>query len=236
MKVINQALLAPVVSAFLYLAVFGVFIGSQISDINGVSYLEFIIPGLVMMNVIMNSYSNTSTSVLISKIFGSIQEILTAPLSYLEMGLAMALAGVVRGVVVGLITLLIGLLLTPVPVQNVLIFAYFMVMVSLIFSSFGILTGLWAEKFEHVTIFSTFLITPLTFLGGVFYSIRLLPDMLQRASVFNPLLYMIDGMRFGMLGVSDVSVAVSMALVLVLALASFAAVVIAFRRGYKLRT
>lgn len=235
-KVINQTLLAPVISALLYITVFGVFIGSRIGEISGVSYLTFIIPGLVMMNTMTNAFMNNSTSIVMAKFFGSIQEMLTAPLSYREMALALTLAGAVRGMVVGLVTLAIALLFAPLSMHNIAAFAYFMVFVSMIFSSVGILIGLWAEKFDHIAAFSNFLITPLTFLGGVFYSIHLLPDTLQTISVWNPLLYMIDGLRFGMLGMSDVNVLFSAALVFILAAVFFAATVVAIRRGYNLRT
>ena len=235
-KSTKQTIVAPVISSLLYIVVFGGFIGSQIPEVNGVSYMEFLIPGLIMMSVITSSYYNSAQSILISKFFNNLTEVLTAPLSYFEMVLALTLGGVMRGFVVGILTLLVSFLFIPVSIFNIFTLGYFMFFVSMIFSSVGVMMGLWAETFDHVETFSSFVLTPLTFLGGVFYSINMLPDLLKDLSIFNPLLFMINGMRYGILGVSDVNVLISMVLVFILAAFLFCVNVWLFNWGYKIRT
>jgi len=235
-KVINQALIAPVITTLLYIIVFGLFIGSQIPRVNDFTYIEFLIPGLIMMSVITNSFSNTSSSILVSKFFNNLTEMLTAPLSYFEMVLALTLGGVVRGFAVGIVTLLVSFFFIPIGVFDIFVLVYFMFFVSLIFSSIGVTMGLWATQFVHLETFSNFVLTPLTFLGGVFYSISILPDLLQIISIFNPLLYMVNGMRYGMLGVSDISIVFSMILVFILGSFFFGVNVWLFKIGYKIKT
>ncbi len=235
-KVINQALIAPVITSLLYIIVFGMLIGSQIPKVNDFTYIEFLIPGLIMMSVITNSFSNTSSSILVSKFFNNLTEMLTAPLSYFEMVLALTLGGVVRGFAVGIVTLLASFFFIPIGVFDIFVFVYFMLFVSLIFSSIGVTMGLWATQFVHIETFSNFVLTPLTFLGGVFYSIAILPDFLQTISIFNPLLYMVNGMRYGMLGISDINITFSMILVFILGSFFFGVNVWLFKRGYKIRT
>ncbi len=235
-KSTKQTIVAPVISSVLYIIVFGKFIGSQIPDVDGLSYIEFLIPGLIMMSVITNSYFNSSLSILISKFFNNITEVLTAPLSYAETVLALTMGGVMRGFVVGILTLLVSFLFVPIRMSDIFVFVYFMLFVSVVFSSVGVMMGLWAETFDHVETFSSFVLTPLTFLGGVFYSIDMLPDLLKTLSIFNPLLYMINGMRYGVLGVSDVNIPFSMVLVFTLAVFLFSVNVWLFKRGYKIKT
>ena len=235
-KSTKQTIVAPVISSVLYIIVFGKFIGSQIPEVNGHSYIEFLIPGLIMMIVITSSYFNSSLSILIAKFFNNLSEVLTAPLSYFEMVLALTLGGVMRGFVVGILTLLVSFFFVPVTMSHIVVFTYFMFFVSLIFSSIGVMMGLWAETFDHVETFSAFVLTPLTFLGGVFYSIDMLPDLLRTLSIFNPLLFMISGMRSGVLGISDVNIPLSMVLVFTLAAFLFSVNVWLFKRGYKIKT
>ncbi len=236
MKSKKQTILAPVISSLLYLVVFGRFIGSQIPEVNGFSYMEFLIPGVIMMSVITNSYFNSSLSILISKFFNNLTEVLTAPLSYFEMVLALTVGGILRGFVVGVLTLLVAFLFIPIRMFDVFVFGYFMFFVSLIFASLGVMMGLWAETFDHLETFSSFVLTPLTFLGGVFYSINTLPDLPRALSMFNPLLFMINGMRYGVLGISDVNILFSMVLVFVLGAVLFGVNVWLFKRGYKIKT
>ncbi len=236
MKSKKQTILAPVISSLLYLVVFGRFIGSQIPEVNGFSYMEFLIPGVIMMSVITNSYFNSSLSILLSKFFNNLTEVLTAPLSYFEIVLALTVGGILRGFVVGVLTLLVAFLFIPIGMFNVFVFGYFMFFVSLIFASLGVMMGLWAETFDHLETFSSFVLTPLTFLGGVFYSINTLPDLLRSLSLFNPLLFMINGMRYGVLGISDVNILFSMVLVFVLGVCLFGVNVWLFKRGYKIKT
>ena len=189
-----------------------------------------------MMSVITNSYFNSSLSILISKFFNNLTEVLTAPLSYFEMVLALTLGGIMRGLVVGVFTLLVSFLFIPIKLFDILVFGYFLFFVSLIFSSIGVMMGLWAETFDHLETFSSFVLTPLTFLGGVFYSINMLPDLLKTLSMFNPLLFMINGMRYGALGISDVNILFSMVLVFILGAILFGVNVWLFKRGYKIKT
>ena len=235
-KSTTQTIVAPVLSSVLYIVVFGVFVGSQIPEVEGVSYIEFLIPGLIMMSVITTSFFNSSLSILISKFFNNLTELLTAPLSYFESVLALTLGGVMRGFVVGVLTLLVSFLFIPIRMFDILAFAYFMFFVSVIFSSIGVMMGLWAETFEHLETFSSFVLTPLTFLGGVFYSIEALPEVLKSLSVFNPLLFMVNGMRYGVLGISDVNILFSMVLVFILAGLLFGVNVWLFKSGYKIKT
>ncbi len=236
LRVWQQTIIPPVITSLLFILIFGYSLGSQISEVAGVSYLEFIIPGLLMMGVIMSAYMNTVSSLYISKFQGSVQELLVAPLSYWEIIFAMTIAAVLRAVAVGICILVVSLLFASVSIHSVLVLGYFMVMVSLLFSFAGIVTGLWASNFDQMNIFSTFVITPLTYLGGVFYSIHMLPSFWQTMAQFNPILYMVDGFRYGFIGRSDVSLWISMLLVLVLALFFFGMCVQLFRKGYKLRT
>ncbi len=232
----TQTIVAPVITSVLYIIVFGSFIGSQIPEVDGYSYIEFLIPGLIIMSVITNSYFNSALSILISKFFNNVTELLTAPLSYVETVLALTLGGVVRGFVVGILTLLVSFLFVPIRMADILVFAYFMFFVAVVFSSIGLMMGLWAKTFDHLETFSSFVLTPLTFLGGVFYSINMLPDLFKTLSIFNPLLYMINGMRYGVLGISDVNILFSMALVFVLGTLLFGVNVWLFKRGYKIKT
>ena len=235
-KSMKQTVVAPVISAVLYIVVFGVFVGSQIPEVDGVSYIEFLIPGLIMMSVITTSYFNSSLSILIAKFFNNLTELLTAPLSYFESVLALTLGGVMRGSLVGVLTLLASFFFVPIRMFDILVFAYFMFFVAVIFSSIGVMMGLWAETFEHLETFSSFVLTPLTFLGGVFYSIEALPEVLKSLSIFNPLLFMVNGMRYGVLGISDVNILFSMVLVFILAGLLFGVNVWLFKSGYRIKT
>ncbi len=236
LRVWQQTLIPPVITALLFILIFGYSLGSRISDVGGIPYLEFIFPGLMMMGVIMSSYSNTSFSLYVSKFQGSVQEYLVAPISYWQIIFGMTLAGVLRGLLVGLGIMAVGLLFTNISIHNALVLLYFIVFVSLLFSFAGLVTGLWANNFDQVNIFSTFVITPLTYLGGVFYSVSMLPAFWGGVARANPILYMVDGFRFGFLGSSDIPVWISMLLVFVLALFFFILCIYLFKKGYKLRS
>lgn len=232
----NQTLVPPFISALLYIAIFGYSIGSRISSIDGISYLQYIFPGLMMMGVINSSYMNTSSSLFMSKYMGNIADILTSPLSYFEMVAAMTLGGMARGLIVGVITMLTGFLLMDVHVDSYLIVGFFLFFVSAIFSQLGLITGLIAEKFEHLGIFQTYLITPLVYLGGVFYSTSMLPPIWAKISLFNPILYMVNGLRFGMLGVGDIELGTAMLTVVISTIVLGSINLYLFKIGYKLRT
>lgn len=234
-SVFFQTIFPPLVSSFLYIGIFGFTIGQRLQSVGGMPYLHFLIPGLVMMYVVENSYSNTSSSLFISRWGGHIQEILVSPLSYFEMVLAILIGGLVRSFVIGAGVYLISLFFDPIPIRHPFIVLFMALFVSLTFSSIGVIVALFAEEFEHLTICTTFFITPLVFFGGVFHSIEMLPEPLRAASFFNPIFYMVNGMRYGMLGASDVSIGHCLVVVAFLFLVLFAACVFLFKIGFKLR-
>lgn len=235
-RIWTQTLIPPILTSVLFILIFGYSLGSKMSSVAGVSYIEFIIPGLVMMGVIMSAYASTSFSLYIQKFQGSIQELLVSPISYWQIIWGITCGALVRAILVGLGILFIGLLLTSITVHNIFIILFFIVMTSLLFAFAGIITALWANNFDQMNIFSTFLITPLTYLGGIFYSIHLLPPFWQAAVRFNPILYMIDGFRYGFLGIHDVSLIASFLVVTLLTFFFFLVSVYLFKKGYKLRT
>jgi len=236
LRVWQQTIIPPIITSLLFILIFGYSLGSRISSIGEVSYLEFILPGLLMMGVIMSAYMNTLSSLYISKFQGSVQELLIAPLSYWEIISALTIAALLRAVTVGISILGVSLLFTTIAIHSILILIYFVLGVSLLFAFAGIATGLWANSFDQMNVFATFLITPLTYLGGVFYSISMLPSFWQTVAQFNPILYMVDGFRYGFLGQSDIPLWVSMLLVFVLALFFFVLCVQLLKKGYKLRS
>ena len=235
--VFTQTILPPLVSSSLFMFVFGLSIGRNLNlPMEGLTYIQFIVPGMVMMHLIEGSYTNTSSSLFISRWHNLIQELLLSPLSYFEMVLGLLLGGMTRGMLVALGVYLLSLLFTRFPIHHPWIVAYFFVMVTLIFSCLGLLVGLWAEGFEKLSIWGTFVLTPLIYFGGVFHSVQMVPSPLRFVTKLNPIFYLVSGMRYGMVGVSDVPIAVSMALAAVLATVLFVVVERLFRKGYKLRT
>ena len=234
-SVFFQTLFPPLVSSFLYISIFGFTIGRQIERVGEIPYLNFLIPGLIMMYVIESSYANTSSSLFISRWAGHIQEILVSPLSYFEMVLAILIGGLARSFVIATGVYGVSLFFAVIPIQHPLVVFLMALFVSLSFSSVGVIVALFAEEFEHLTICTTFLITPLVFFGGVFHSVSMLPKTLQVVSTFNPIFYMVNGMRYGMLGVSDVPVERCLILVFALFLVLFSFTVFLFKTGFKLR-
>ena len=235
-KVSFQTILAPVLTALLYLLIFSHVLEAHVQVYPGVRYTAFLIPGLAMMSLLQNAFANSSSSLIQSKITGNIVFILLPPLSHLEFFGAYVLASAVRGVVVGLGVFVITAMFVPVPVQNLLWVVAFALLGSGILGTLGIIAGIWADKFDQLAAFQNFVIIPLTFLSGVFYSIHSLPPFWQQVSHFNPFFYMIDGFRYGFFGASDVAPGVSLA-VLALALAAVASLcLLLLKSGYKLRT
>jgi ABC-2 type transport system permease protein len=236
LRIWTQTLIPPILTSTLFILIFGYSLGSQISDIAGVTYLEFIVPGLLMMGVIMTAYMSTSFSLFIQKFHGSIQELLVSPMSYWQIIFGLTFAAMLRSFLVGLGILGVSLIFTSIQIFNVFYLLLIVISVSMLFSFAGIVTALWAEDFDKMSVFSTFLITPLTYLGGVFYSIQMLPSFWANVAKFNPILYMVDGFRYGFLGVSDIPFINSLILVLSLTLIFFGLCVYLFSIGYKLRT
>lgn len=210
-----QTLLPPVVTQALYFVIFGKFIGAQIGNIHGVSYMSFIVPGLVMMAVINNSFTNVVSSFFSSKFQKSIEEILVSPTSEWVIMSGYVTGGVLRGIVVGLIVFGVSVFFTRPAVAHFGSILIFIVLTALVFSLAGLMNGIYAKSFDDVAIFPTFVLTPLTYLGGVFYSIHSLPPFWQNVSRLNPILYMVDGFRYGFYGFSDVSIAGSLLILLV---------------------
>jgi len=234
-KVSFQTILAPVLTALLYLLIFSHVLEAHVQVYPGVRYTAFLIPGLAMMSLLQNAFANSSSSLIQSKITGNIVFILLPPLSHLEFFGAYVLASAVRGVVVGLGVFVITAMFVPVPVQNLLWVATFALLGSAILGTLGIIAGIWADKFDQLAAFQNFVIIPLTFLSGVFYSIHSLPPFWQQVSHFNPFFYMIDGFRYGFFGVSDVSPYLSLAIVGCSLLALSFATLSLLKCGYKLR-
>jgi ABC-2 type transport system permease protein len=233
--VINQVVWPPIITTVLYVFVFGLALGSRIGMTQGVPYGTFLIPGLIMLQVINESYGEASSSVFQGRFLNHVQEMLIAPMSALEIVLGFVFAGIVRAfLIAGLITAL-GVLLVHVGPSNWGLYVLVVALVAILFSSIGIIFGLMAEKFDHIAIFTTFVITPLVFVGGVFTSSKFLPPLVQKLSLFNPMFYMIDAFRFSFTGRSDIELGLSLLVVFGLACAAFVAALTMTAVGYKLR-
>lgn len=206
MRIWTQTLLPSAITQTLYFVIFGTLIGSQLREIDGVSYMAFIVPGLIMMAVITNAFSNVVSSFFGAKFQRNIEELMVSPTPNWVILAGFVAGGTLRGILVGLIVLVVSLFFTRPDILNPLIVALFMVLTAVAFSLGGFLNALFARKFDDVSIVPTFILTPLTYLGGVFYSIKDLPPFWQGVSQFNPILYMVNGFRYGFYGVGDVSV------------------------------
>ncbi|MBT8115556.1 MAG: ABC transporter permease [Arenicella sp.] len=234
-KVWLQTVVAPVVTAILYLIVFGHVLEGRVEVFPGVSYAAFLIPGLLMMTVIQNAFANTSSSIIQSKVMGSIVFVLLPPFSELEFFLAYVAAAVVRGLAVGFGVFLLAVFYVKVPIDNIFIILAFAILGSYVLGALGMIAGIWAEKFDQIAAFQSFLIVPLTFLSGVFYSIKSLPPFWYELSKWNPFFYMIDGFRYGFFGQSDQPVETSFMAMLAAAIVLTVACLLVLRSGYKLR-
>lgn len=234
-KVGTQTVAAPVLTALLYLLIFSHVLEAHVRVYGTVSYTAFLVPGLVMMSVLQNAFANTSSSLIQSKVTGNIIFVLLPPISYREFYAAYVLAAVVRGLVVGTGVLAATMWFAPLSVDNPLWILAFALLGGAILGSLGVIAGIWADKFDQLAAFQNFLIMPLTFLSGVFYSIHSLPPFWQQVSHFNPIFYMIDGFRYGFFGVSDVSPWTSLAIVGACFVLLFLLTLGMLKRGYKLR-
>jgi ABC-2 type transport system permease protein len=234
-KVATQTIAAPVVSAMLYLLIFGHVLDGRVEMLDGVSYTSFLVPGLVMMSVLQNAFANSSSSLIQSKITGNLVFILLPPLSHFEILSAYVTASVVRGLAVGFGVFIITAWFAHLSFVAPLWIIVFALLGAGILGTLGVIAGIWAEKFDQLAAFQNFLITPATFLAGVFYSIKKLPPFWLAVSHFNPFFYMIDGFRYGFFGQSDVSPWTSLAIVAVFFVALAAIAINLLRRGYKLR-
>jgi ABC-2 type transport system permease protein len=234
-KVATQTIAAPVVSAMLYLLIFGHVLEGRVEMLDGVNYTSFLVPGLVMMSVLQNAFANSSSSLIQSKITGNLVFILLPPLSHVEILSAYVSASILRGIAVGLGVFIITAWFAHLSFVAPLWIIVFAFLGAAILGTMGVIAGIWAEKFDQLAAFQNFLITPATFLAGVFYSIQKLPPFWLAVSHFNPFFYMIDGFRYGFFGKSDVSPWTSLAIVAVFFLVLAAVAINLLRRGYKLR-
>jgi ABC-2 type transport system permease protein len=234
-KVSFQTILAPVLTALLYLLIFSHVLDAHVEVYPGVRYAAFLVPGLAMMSLLQNAFANSSSSLIQSKVTGNIVFVLLPPLSHLEFFAAYVLAAAVRGLVVGAGVFLVTVIFIPVPVHNLLWVLAFALFGAAILGAMGIIAGIWADKFDQLAAFQNFVIVPATFLSGVFYSIHSLPPFWQQVSHLNPFFYMIDGFRHGFFGASDVSPWLSLAIVAGFLFALSFATLALLKRGYKLR-
>ncbi len=235
MKIKKQTLGGPLLETFLYISVFGAALGSRIKQLHGIEYIVFVIPGLIMMAWATNSFTNNSSSILQQKFQGAIHDQLSSPASPLELLLAFSLGGFVRGMLVALLTFLAASLLVDLPVDNILVLVPSLFLVGFFFSQLGVLIGVRAEQFDDVAFAQTFVLQPLIFLGGVFYSAALLPEPFQTLTKFNPVYYMISLVRYGFVGFTEVSIPLSLLALTAATVAIFLVNLRLFSRGYKLR-
>ena len=234
-RVVFQTVAAPVITSVLYLLIFSHVLDTRLEVYEGVSYSAFLIPGLIMMTLLQNAFANSSSSLIQSKVMGNILFILLTPLTYLQLFFAFLLAATLRGLFVGVSIYLIAILYIELPLNHPWIIIAFAILGGGLLGTFGIIAGIWADRFDQMAAFQNFVIMPLSFLSGVFYSIHSLPQVWQKVSQFNPFFYMIDGFRFGFFGQSDVSPYFSLMIVSLffVILASFT--IYLLKIGYKLR-
>jgi ABC-2 type transport system permease protein len=234
-KVINQVIWPPIITTVLYVFVFGLALGSRIKTVNGVSYGAFLIPGLIMLQVIDASYGECSSSLFQSRFLGSVAELLVAPMSAVELVYGFIVSGVLRAYVIAALIALVGGFLTHTVPASLPLAIVVIGLVGVLFSALGLIFGLMAEKFDHIAVLTTFVITPLTFVGGVFTSISFLPPIMRVVSYVNPIFYMIDALRFSFTLHSDVSIFLSLGVIVVLTAVATLAALRMFASGYKLR-
>lgn len=202
----GQTVASPVITTSLYFLVFGYSLGSRLKQMGGMPYIQYIVPGLVMLSVISSSFLNTSSSLFGAKVMGTIVDILVTPLAPAEIVAAMLLGAVVRATLVGFLVWMVAAVFVGPLLAHPLYILAFVVLVSVMMGAFGLIVATWSDKFEQLSIVPTFVLTPLTYLGGVFYTLDALPDFWRRASLFNPIVYMVNGLRYGMLGITDVPI------------------------------
>ena len=235
-RTLMQSIASPVLSTSLYFVVFGAAIGSRMGDIDGVSYGAFIIPGLIMLALLNESISNASFGIYMPKWSGTIYELLSAPVSFVEVVIGYVGAAASKSVILGVLILATARLFVDFQIAHPLWMICFLVLTAVTFSLFGFIIGIWADGFEKLQIIPLMVVTPLTFLGGSFYSISMLPPLWQKITLFNPVVYLISGFRWSFYGISDVSVATSVGMTLLFMLACLAAVWWIFSTGYRLKT
>ena len=220
----------------LYIIIFGLTLQQRITAIDGISYTVYILPGLIMMNVITNAYNNTASSILQMKLLQQMQDMLITPMSNVELALAFIIGGTVRGFINGILVLLLGIAIVGMPVEHPLIAIIFLILVSWAFSSAGLILGILAESWDNIATMVNFFITPLIFLGGVFYSINMLPGFWRTVSLINPIYYVINGLRYAVLGVGDTPFAISFSAALAMTIVFTVIGIGLFNKGYRIKS
>ena len=234
-RVAIQTIFSPLISATLFIFVFGSIVGTRIDEIGGVSYLTFVFPGILIMNVLTSAFTHSSSSVYFAKFIRSIEEMLVAPISYFEIMLGYIASAVVRAIIVGLAIVLVGLLFGAVVMNSFLLFFVYVIATAIVFSLLGIITGLVAKSFEQLNILSTFIILPFSFLGGMFYTLDMLPEAAQKIALLNPFFYFVDGIRFAMVGIHDSNLFVGASLIFGLVMVLGIIVWRIFYTGWRIR-
>ena len=234
-RTLLQSIVTPVVSTSLYFVVFGAAIGSRITDIDGVSYGAFIVPGLIMLSLLTQSISNASFGIFFPKFTGTIYELLSAPVSYIEVVISYVGAAATKSIILGLLILATSGLFVPIEIAHPLWMIAFLVLTSVTFSLFGFVLGIWARDIEKLQLVPFLIVTPLIFLGGSFYSVDMLPPFWQTVTLFNPVVYLVSGFRWSFYGIADVSVGVSLAMTICFLLVCLTTVWWIFKTGYRLK-
>src|SRR5580765_5771881 len=235
-RTIWQSIVSPVISTSLYFVVFGAAIGSRITQVEGISYGAFIVPGLIMLSLLTQSIANASFGIYFPKFTGTIYELLSAPISYLEIVISYVGAAATKSIILGLVILATSVLFVPVKIDHPVWMVVFLLLTAVTFSLVGFIIGIWADGFEKLQFVPLLIVTPLTFLGGSFYSIDMLPPVWQKVSLFNPVVYLISGFRWSFYGIADVSIGVSLAMTVAFMAVSLAIVAWIFKTGYRLKT
>ncbi|MBC11076.1 MAG: sugar ABC transporter permease [Rickettsiales bacterium] len=234
-RTLTQSIASPVVSTILYFIVFGSAIGSRIEDINGISYSSFIVPGLIMLTILNQSISNSSFGIYFPKFSGTIYEILSAPISPFEITCGYVFAAATKSVLVGIVILLTSSFFIDIVVYHPVWMFTLLILISITFSLFGFIIGIWADDFQKIQLIPSFVITPLTFLGGSFYSISMLPEVWQKISYFNPIVYLVSAFRWSFYNDSDVSIIVSIWAILSFLILCLILITVIFKTGYKIK-
>ena len=235
-RTIMQSIISPVLSTVLYFVVFGAAMGPRIQEVEGINYGAFLVPGLIMLSLLTQSVSNASFGIYFPRFTGTIYELLSAPISYFEIVVSYVGAAATKSVILGIIILVTAALIVPIRIEHPVWMVLFLVLTSVAFSLFGFIIGIWADGFEKLQLIPLLVITPLTFLGGTFYSIDMLPPAWQTVSLFNPVVYLVSGFRWSFYGIADVSVGVSLAMTALFLLGSLAVIAWIFKTGYRLKS
>ena len=234
-RTLFQSIISPVISTSLYFIVFGSAIGSRINEVDGISYGAFIVPGLIMMSILTHSVSNASFAIYFPRFTGTIYELLSAPISFLEVAIGYTAAAVSKSIILASIILATAYLFVPMHIAHPLWMLFFMLLTATTFSLLGFIIGIWADNFEQLQLVPLLVVTPLTFLGGTFYSIEMLPPFWQKVSLFNPVVYLISGFRWSFYNLADVPVSVSLAITTVFLILFLCIIAWIFKTGYRLK-